>query len=95
VHDATAAKLIYSYLRGTKKVTDTELNNFKKISREQGGRELEQIVRKSRMESSIEKSADALDEVQHACGARNWPYANLDRDSKPVCENVRFGSCSD
>jgi DnaK suppressor protein len=66
-------------------VTDTELNNFKKIL-ESRRAELEQIVR-NRDGIVIEKSADALDEVQHAA-ERELAIRNLDRDSN-LLRNVR------
>jgi DnaK suppressor protein len=66
-------------------MTETELNKFKKIL-ESGQAELEQIVR-NREGIVIEKSADALDEVQHAA-ERELAICNRDRDSK-LLRNVR------
>jgi len=80
-------------------MTKTELNKFKKIL-ENKQDELEQIVRK-RDAITIEKSADALDEVQHAA-ERELAIRNLDRESH-LLRNVRsalrrledgsFGTC--
>jgi DnaK suppressor protein len=80
-------------------MTQTELNNFKNIL-ESRRAELEQIVR-NRDGIVIEKSADALDEVQHAT-ERELAIRNLDRDSN-LLRNVRsalrriedgsFGTC--
>jgi DnaK suppressor protein len=80
-------------------VTKTELNKFKKIL-ENKQDELEQIVR-NRDAITIEKSADALDEVQHAA-ERELAIRNLDRESN-LLRNVRsalrrieegsFGTC--
>lgn len=77
----------------------TELSKFKKIL-ETKQAELEQIVRK-RDAITIEKSADALDEVQHA-SERELAIRNLDRESQ-LLRNVRlalrrindgsFGTC--
>src|SRR4051794_23760483 len=66
-------------------MTDTELNKFKAIlvSRQT---ELEKTVWK-RDEIAIEKSADALDEVQHAA-ERDLAIRNLDRESN-LLQNVR------
>ena len=76
-----------------------ELNKFKKILEEKQA-ELEQIVRR-RDAITIEKSADALDEVQHAA-ERELAIRNLDRESN-LLRNVRgalrriddgsFGTC--
>ena len=66
-------------------MTKTELNKFKKIL-EAKQDELEQIVRK-RDAITIEKSADALDEVQHAA-ERELAIRNLDRESN-LLRNVR------
>src|SRR5262249_35835276 len=71
--------------RRRKKMTKTELNKFKKIL-ETKQDELEQIVRK-RDAITIEKSADALDEVQHAA-ERELAIRNLDRESQ-LLRNVR------
>jgi len=60
-------------------MTKTELNKFKKIL-ETKRDELEQIVRR-RDAIAIEKSADALDEVQHAA-ERELAIRNLDRESQ-------------
>src|SRR5438270_2482673 len=66
-------------------MTKTEMNKFKKIL-EAKQEELEQIVRK-RDAITIEKSADALDEVQHA-SERELAIRNLDRESN-LLRNVR------
>jgi DnaK suppressor protein len=66
-------------------MTETELNKFKKVL-ESRQAELEQIVR-NRDGIVIEKSADALDEVQHAA-ERELAIRNLDRDSN-LLRNVR------
>jgi DnaK suppressor protein len=66
-------------------MTKTEVNKFKKIL-EAKQEELEQIVRK-RDAITIEKSADALDEVQHAA-ERELAIRNLDRESN-LLRNVR------
>ena len=60
-------------------MTKTELNKFKKIL-EAKQEELERVVRK-RDAITIEKSADALDEVQHA-SERELAIRNLDRESQ-------------
>jgi len=80
-------------------MTKTELNKFKKIL-ETKRDELEHIVR-NRDAITIEKSADALDEVQHAA-ERELAIRNLDRESH-LLRNVRlalrrledgsFGTC--
>lgn len=80
-------------------MTKTEINKFKKIL-ENKQDELEQIVR-NRDAITIEKSADALDEVQHAA-ERELAIRNLDRESN-LLRNVRsalrriedgsFGTC--
>ena len=80
-------------------MTKTELNKFKKIL-ENKQDELERIVR-NRDAITIEKSADALDEVQHAA-ERELAIRNLDRESN-LLRNVRsalrriddgsFGTC--
>jgi DnaK suppressor protein len=82
-----------------KEMTKTELNKFKKIL-ETKRDELEKIVR-NRDAITIEKSADALDEVQHA-SERELAIRNLDRESN-LLRNVRsalrrledgtFGTC--
>ena len=59
-------------------MTKTELNKLKKIL-EAKQEDLERIVRK-RDAITIEKSADALDEVQHA-SERELAIRNLDRES--------------
>jgi DnaK suppressor protein len=66
-------------------MTKTELNKFKKIL-ETKQDELEKIVR-NRDAITIEKSADALDEVQHAA-ERELAIRNLDRESN-LLRNVR------
>jgi DnaK suppressor protein len=66
-------------------MTKTELNQFKKIL-EAKQDELERIVR-NRDAIAIEKSADALDEVQHAA-ERELAIRNLDRESN-LLRNVR------
>src|SRR5579859_4321283 len=66
-------------------MTKTELNKYKKIL-EAKQTELEQIVRR-RDAITIEKSADALDEVQHAA-ERELAIRNLDRESQ-LLRNVR------
>jgi RNA polymerase-binding transcription factor len=80
-------------------VTEGELNKFKMIL-ESRRAELAQIVR-NRDGIVIEKSADALDEVQHAA-EREIAIRNLDRDSKLLrnvrsalrrIENRSFGVC--
>jgi DnaK suppressor protein len=69
----------------TKEMTDTELNKFKTILVSKQT-ELEKIVR-NRDGIAIEKSADALDEVQHAA-ERDLAIRNLDRESN-LLRNVR------
>jgi DnaK suppressor protein len=66
-------------------MTKTEISKFKKIL-ENKQDELEQIVR-NRDAITIEKSADALDEVQHAA-ERELAIRNLDRESN-LLRNVR------
>jgi len=66
-------------------MTKTEMNKFKKIL-ENKQDELERIVR-NRDAITIEKSADALDEVQHAA-ERELAIRNLDRESN-LLRNVR------
>lgn len=80
-------------------MTKTELSKFKKIL-ENKRDELERFVR-NRDGITIEKSADALDEVQHAA-ERELAIRNLDRESN-LLRNVRlalrrvedgsFGTC--
>jgi DnaK suppressor protein len=80
-------------------MTKSELNRFQKIL-ESKRDELEQFVR-NRDAITIEKSADALDEVQHAA-ERELAIRNLDRESN-LLRNVRlalrrieegtFGTC--
>lgn len=80
-------------------MTKTEMNKYKTIL-ETKQDELEQIVR-NRDAITIEKSADALDEVQHA-SERELAIRNLDRESN-LLRNVRsalrriedgsFGTC--
>ncbi len=80
-------------------MTKAELGKFKKIL-EVKQEELERIVR-NRDAIAIEKSADALDEVQHA-SERELAIRNLDRESH-LLRNVRsalrriddgsFGTC--
>ncbi len=80
-------------------MTKTEMNKYKTIL-ETKQDELEQIVR-NRDAITIEKSADALDEVQHA-SERELAIRNLDRESN-LLRNVRsalrriedgsFGAC--
>src|SRR6478752_10808998 len=60
-------------------MTKTDMNKFKKIL-ETRQDELEKIVR-NREAITIEKSADALDEVQHAA-ERELAIRNLDRESQ-------------
>jgi DnaK suppressor protein len=67
-------------------VTKTEMNKFKKIL-ENKQDELERFVR-NRDAITIEKSADALDEVQHA-SERELAIRNLDRESN-LLRNVRL-----
>jgi len=80
-------------------LTKAELNKFKRILEEKRV-ELERVV-SNRDAITIEKSADALDEVQHAA-ERELAIRNLDRDSR-LLRNVRlalrrigegsFGTC--
>ncbi|MDQ2713189.1 MAG: TraR/DksA family transcriptional regulator [Acidobacteriota bacterium] len=80
-------------------MTKTELDNYKKILATKRD-ELEHVVR-NRDAITIEKSADALDEVQHA-SERELAIRNLDRESN-LLRNVRsalrriedgsFGTC--
>ncbi|HEX6546260.1 MAG TPA: TraR/DksA family transcriptional regulator [Bryobacteraceae bacterium] len=81
-------------------MTKQELSKFKKIL-EAKQEELERVVR-NRDAITIEKSADALDEVQHAA-ERELAIRNLDRESQ-LLRNVRsalrriedgsFGTCA-
>jgi DnaK suppressor protein len=66
-------------------MTKAEMSKFKKILEEKQ-EELERIVR-NRDAITIEKSADALDEVQHAA-ERELAIRNLDRESN-LLRNVR------
>lgn len=66
-------------------MTEIEVNKFKKILQNKRD-ELERIVR-NRDAITIEKSADALDEVQHA-SERELAIRNLDRESN-LLRNVR------
>ena len=77
----------------------SEINKFKKIM-ETKQAELEKIVR-NRDAIAIEKSADALDEVQHA-SERELAIRNLDRESNLLrsvrlalrrIEDGSFGTC--
>src|SRR6201985_2080448 len=68
------------------KMTKIEVSKFKKIL-ENKRDELEKIVR-NRDAITIEKSADALDEVQHA-SERELAIRNLDRESN-LLRNVRL-----
>ena len=80
-------------------MTKQEISKFKQILEEKQA-ELERIVR-NRDAITIEKSADALDEVQHAA-ERELAIRNLDRESN-LLRNVRsalrriedgsFGTC--
>ena len=80
-------------------MTQSELDKFKKILQNKQD-ELERMVR-NRDAITIEKSADALDEVQHA-SERELAIRNLDRESN-LLRNVRsalrrlnegsFGDC--
>ena len=67
-------------------MVQAEINKYKKIL-EQKRDELERIVR-NRDAITIEKSADALDEVQHA-SERELAIRNLDRESN-LLRNVRL-----
>ncbi len=67
-------------------MTKAELGKFKNIL-ETKREELERIVR-NRDAITIEKSADALDEVQHA-SERELAIRNLDRESN-LLRNVRL-----
>lgn len=66
-------------------MTKTELNKFRNIL-EAKQAELMQVIR-NREAITIEKSADALDEVQHAA-ERELAIRNLDRESN-LLRNVR------
>lgn len=66
-------------------MTELEVSKFKKILQTKRD-ELERIVR-NRDAITIEKSADALDEVQHA-SERELAIRNLDRESN-LLRNVR------
>jgi RNA polymerase-binding transcription factor len=66
-------------------ITESELNKFEKILTGRRA-ELEQIVR-NRDGIAIEKSADVLDEIQHAT-ERELAVRNLDRESH-LLRNVR------
>jgi DnaK suppressor protein len=66
-------------------MTELDLNKIKKILQNKQD-ELERIVR-NRDAITIEKSADALDEVQHA-SERELAIRNLDRESN-LLRNVR------
>ncbi|MEO8025331.1 MAG: TraR/DksA family transcriptional regulator [Bryobacteraceae bacterium] len=80
-------------------MTKTEVNKYQKILQTKQA-ELEMMVR-NRDGIAIEKSPDALDEVQHAA-ERELAIRNLDRDSN-LLRNVRgalrriddgsFGTC--
>ncbi|MFN3323894.1 MAG: TraR/DksA family transcriptional regulator [Bryobacteraceae bacterium] len=67
-------------------MTKTELNKFKEIL-ETRQAELSQVLR-NREGIAIEKSPDALDEVQHAA-ERELAIRNLDRESN-LLRNVRL-----
>src|SRR3954447_13388248 len=66
-------------------MTKTELNKYRNIL-ETKQAELEQVIR-NREAITIEKSPDALDEVQHAA-ERELAIRNLDRESQ-LLRNVR------
>src|SRR5579871_2817340 len=66
-------------------MTNNEVNKFKKILEDKQA-DLERIVR-NRDGIAIEKSADALDEVQYAA-ERELAIRNLDRESN-LLRNVR------
>ena len=80
-------------------MTKTELNKYRNILEDKQA-ELEQVIR-NREAITIEKSPDALDEVQHAA-ERELAIRNLDRESN-LLRNVRgalrrlndgsFGTC--
>src|SRR5271170_7791978 len=67
-------------------LTKAELNKFKRILEDKRV-ELERVV-SNRDAITIEKSADALDEVQHAA-ERELAIRNLDRESN-LLRNVRL-----
>ncbi len=80
-------------------MTKSEITKFKKIL-ETKQAELERVVR-NRDAIAIEKSADALDEVQHA-SERELAIRNLDRDSNLLrsvklalrrIDDGSFGTC--
>ena len=80
-------------------MTKSEINKFKKLLEVKQG-ELEKIVR-NRDAIAIEKSADALDEVQHA-SERELAIRNLDRESNLLravrlalrrIDDGSFGTC--
>lgn len=80
-------------------MTKSEINKFKKIL-ETKKAELERVVR-NRDAIAIEKSADALDEVQHA-SERELAIRNLDRESNLLravrlalrrIDDGSFGTC--
>jgi len=66
-------------------MTKTELNKYRNILEDKQA-ELEQVIR-NREAITIEKSPDALDEVQHAA-ERDLAIRNLDRESN-LLRNVR------
>jgi DnaK suppressor protein len=66
-------------------MTKTELTKYRNILEEKQA-ELEQVIR-NREAITIEKSPDALDEVQHAA-ERELAIRNLDRESS-LLRNVR------
>lgn len=76
-------------------MTETELNKFENILANRRA-ELEQIVR-NRDGIAIEKSADVLDEIQHAT-ERELAIRNLDREShllrdvRSAIRRIRDGS---
>jgi DnaK suppressor protein len=85
--------------RRKEEMIKSEINKFKKIL-ETKQAELEKIVR-NRDAIAIEKSADALDEVQHA-SERELAIRNLDRESNLLrsvrlalrrIEDGSFGTC--
>lgn len=80
-------------------MTKSEINKFREIL-EAKAAELSQVVR-NREGIAIEKSPDALDEVQHAA-ERELAIRNLDRESKLLSqvrgalrriETGQFGTC--
>jgi RNA polymerase-binding transcription factor len=81
----TAALSLTASYKETRTMADIDLNKFKEIL-ESRQAELHQLVR-NRDGIVIEKSADALDEVQHAA-ERDLAIRNLDRESK-LLQNVR------